>query len=152
MEESNTLTPQRSKALHRNSTRLEVKKSCLLLEDYTSIGIFVAFEPRQEGHAEQVFCERLVGKHQGGHVIGSNTAELDTVDRGTRRLDLSIGRYRSRRVVARPRANPDPRGVRFAQHDERGAGVDNEVDASAVDPGLNLEVAKTIRFKHQAAP
>src|SRR5262245_10776798 len=148
MGESNTLTPQRSKALPLNSTKS--KKFALLLEDYAPVSVFVATQARQKGDAEQIFCKRLVGKHHGGHVIDGDTTEFDAVDRGARRFDPAVGRYCGGRVIARPRTNSDPRSIRFTQHDERGAGIDDEIDAPAFDSCVNLKVTKAIRFNHQA--
>ena len=41
---------------------------------------------------------------------------------------------------------------RLAQDDQRGAGVDHEVDKPPFDPRLDLEMALTVAFQDQAAP
>jgi len=44
-----------------------------------------------------------------------------------------------------------PSGRRLAQNNEGCAGIDHEVDKPTFDPRLDLEMALTVAFKHQAA-
>jgi hypothetical protein len=63
----------------------------LLLQHHFAVGVFEAFQLRQERQAEQVFRQRLVRQHHGVDVAHDEAAEFDHGKPRARRLDGAVG-------------------------------------------------------------
>ena len=108
-------------------------------------GVFEAMQPRQKRQAEQILAQRPVRQHHGGDVAHRDVVDLDPVelDRcGAHRAVRGLTSVGDIRVAAgwMPSVAASSRGER----DHRGAGVDHEAQAPAVDAGVDLKVAAAV--------
>jgi hypothetical protein len=62
-------------------------KRSLLLQHQPLVGDFVALQPRQKRHAEQVGGQN-VGQHERGHVVDGDAADFDSIKGGRRGFDV----------------------------------------------------------------
>ena len=106
---------------------------------------------REEGHAEKVDAQSLVGVNEGGHIAHHDVAHLHhpELDRG-RAGDAVCGRYPDVIVPYRG-MNAEPRGIAGAQRNLGRAGIHDQLQAAAINSGISPKMPITAWSKAYAA-
>src|SRR5262249_25022259 len=109
------------------------KEALLLFQHQLAVGIFEPPQPPQERQAEQVFIDGARRQHHRGDVVHLKVLDLDGVELDGRHPYCAICGSYHRSVVALGGTDAERRRVLRLERDYRGASVDHEIDAAAID-------------------
>src|SRR2546423_8979063 len=89
--------------------------------------------------------------YEGRQVAHHDAADLDHTQLDARGTAFAVRGVDLNRIIVRRRTNAEASRVARAQRDVRGAGVDDKVEAAAVDARLHLEVAAVVDLQPDGA-
>jgi len=110
-------------------------------------------QAREKRHAEEVHIEHVVGNDERGQIAHHDVPDLDHAQIDLRGAAGAVRGVDADRIVALLGMEAEPRRIALPDGDLRGAGVDQEQNASAIDPRLDREMpagARTTRLRELA--